>query len=97
MLRSYPAFERRWLDMALTRREDVMPVNLPYVFRHPDCGSFRIIVSTVAAPPDYQLREYIPADETAQDFIEALRREGPPIISSASTQHWASPQQADED
>ena len=88
-LRSLGDFEERWWKIALTRRESLSPVNIPYVFNHPDHGAFRVVTSMLIAPPIYQIRQYWPIDSKAEAFVKSLHEEGPPSIVVAPMEHWS--------
>lgn len=88
-LRVFDGFEERWWQIALTRREPLTPVNIPYVFNHPDHGAFRVVTSMLIAPPIYQIRQYWPIDSKAEAFVKSLHEEGPPSIVVAPMEHWS--------
>jgi hypothetical protein len=93
-LRALDGFEERWWQIALTRRASLPPVNLPYLFNHPAHGTFLVVSSMLVAPPIYQLRQYWPADSTAEAFVKALRKAGPPSIAIAAVDHWSQGEEA---
>ncbi len=88
-LRALDGFEERWWQIALTRRVSPPPVNLPYLFRHPSHGTFRVVTSMLIAPPIYQIREYWPVDSNAEKFVKSLHASGPPSIVMAPIAHWS--------
>jgi hypothetical protein len=45
-------------------------------------------------PPVYQVRQFIPLDETSQARLEEMRAEGPPDVIFDTRCHWA---QTEED
>ncbi len=96
-LRSLDGFESRWWQIALTRRASLPPVNLPYLFKHPKHGTFRVVSSMLIAPPIYQIREYWPIDSTAEAFVKSLHAEGPPSIVVAPMEHWSLTEDLAED
>ncbi|HEX5369436.1 MAG TPA: hypothetical protein VFY10_08490, partial [Dehalococcoidia bacterium] len=97
-LRQLDGFEDRWWQMGLSRPSVIPPVNLPYAFKHPQHGTFRVLSSMLVAPPIYQVREYWPVDEKAERFVKELRRQGPPAIIAAAIEHWSgSEESADGD
>ena len=65
------------------------PINLPYLFKHPEHGTFRAVTSMLIAPPIFQIREYWPVDDAAEAFVRSLRQAGPPSVMMAPLEHWS--------
>jgi transcriptional regulator with XRE-family HTH domain len=88
-LRGIKEFEDHWWRIALTRDEAHGANNLPTSFQHPTNGLYRVHMTRIMVPPVYYLREYLPVDERAFEFMRELRESGPDEVEIGTPHHWA--------
>lgn len=82
-------FEERWWELALTQKMADVPVNLPTIYHSPHFGVFRVFMTRVILPPTYYLREFVPIDDRARDFVAGLRAKGPAKLGRTANSHWS--------
>lgn len=88
-LAALPEFRSRWQELGLSRRMDDVPVGVPYYYRHPCLGTYRIFTLRLVLPPVYYLKEYVPVDEAARRYVDGLRARGPVEILADPRPHWS--------
>lgn len=88
-LKTLPEFERCWRELGSLRRVEDGPLGVPYYYRHPRIGTYRIFTLRIVLPPVYYLKEYVPVDEAARRYVDWLRAQGPVRILADPHHHWS--------
>ena len=83
-------FADAWMGLALEfSSSQEGPVGAQNFRVDPARGTFRASTSSVAVPPTYFKREFVPVDPRAWEAVERLRAEGEPRVTFTHRLHWS--------
>jgi len=82
-------FREEWARLPFISEEDCPEIGLPRRAYRKDIGESLICPFVAILPPLYQVRQFMPLDETAAARLEEIRRPGPPEVFLDPYAHWA--------
>ncbi len=80
-------FRREWVRLAFLDEEDEKPVGAPNLAWRPDLGRVLIYQYSVVFPPNYFLRQFVPADAQARTTMAKLSRDNVSVFLTPLS-HW---------